>query len=59
MLYIVTWNSETNLNIVSSLNLNIISNKNDNHKHKHAQGVIICIIMNMIYNVWEFDFIPI
>ena len=36
MLYHYTWNSKTNLNIVSSLDLNIISNKNDNHKHKHA-----------------------
>ena len=43
MLYHYIWNSKTNLNIVSSLDLNIISNKNDNHKHKHAHDLIICI----------------
>ena len=43
MLYHYTWNSKTNLNIVSSLDLNFISNKNDNHKHKHAHDLIICI----------------
>ena len=43
MLYHYTWNSKTNLDIVSSLDLNIISNKNDNHKHKLAHDLIICI----------------
>ena len=43
MMYHYTWNSKTNLNIVSSLDLNIISNKNDNHKHKHSHDMIICI----------------
>ena len=33
MLYHFTWNLKANLNIVSNLDLNLISNKNDNHRH--------------------------
>ena len=43
MLYHFTWNLKTNLNIVSNLDFNFISNKNDNYKHKFVHDVTSCL----------------
>ena len=43
MLYHLTQNLKTSPNIVSSLDVNVISNKNNNHKCKYAPDLVICI----------------